>query len=300
VNDTDRLIARLHELPPDLTDPLDRFEEVEQLVRRQRRRQVTAALVGGVAALALAVPIADQLLPEAAVGPAGGVTVTHSPTSADVEYGGALPGGTRVTHHSEPLTVTRTGTSTVPLGERPPEATEVAVWLDCLSAGEFVYPDGAGTICEAADATAPPVSADHFVVSAYVIPLAYEQQQITIEATEGSVWRLTTAYVSSEVTEWGVNANGDTFGVENKNGTPDLIAVVATNGNDGYAYADDLEAAGGPQPTSPEDAMVQQQDRLGQRFSVPVYASDGETVVGEFVIGDTSVATSDGATTTTP
>ena len=38
-------------------------------------------------------------------------------------------------------------------------------------------------------------------------------------------------------------------------------------------------------PTSPADAIAQQEATAGKSRSVPVYESDGETVIGEFVIG---------------
>ncbi|WP_114907832.1 hypothetical protein [Ornithinimicrobium murale] len=308
--DTERIISRLQELPPDLPEPGDRFEQIAGRVRRRRRQQTTVAAVAGVAVLALAVPVANQLLPESAVGPAGGVTggvmETSSPTGADGAEPRMLPGGTEVTHLSEPLTATHTGTATVQLGERPDEATGVAVWLDCLSAGDFTYPDGNGMICTAEDAdAAEPVSDEDFAVNAWVIHLARGQEQIEITATEGATWRLTAAYASTEMTEWGVNAKGETYGMENADGSPDLIGVVATNGREGYAYVSDMNAAYGPEPTSPEHALEMQEERRGKTVSVPVYESDGETVVGEFVIGssqggDVSAATSTATSTMSP
>ena len=89
------------------------------------------------------------------------------------------------------------------------------------------------------------------------------------------------------MTEWGVNAKGETFGVETVNGSPDLLAVIATNGKTGYAYVAGMNSAWGPQPTSPEHALQMQEERAGQTVSVPVYESDGETVIGEFVMGGT-------------
>jgi hypothetical protein len=60
---------------------------------------------------------------------------------------------------------------------------------------------------------------------------------------------------------------------------PDLIQVEATNGRTGYAYKTDLE---GPMPSSPAQAIKQQQS-LGAK-TVPVYAVDGTTRIGQFVI----------------
>ncbi|WP_109474327.1 peptidase M56 family protein [Ornithinimicrobium cavernae] len=294
--DTERIISRLRELPPDLPEPDDRFEQIAGRVRRRRRQQTTMAAAAGVAVLALAVPVANGLLPESAVGPAGGVLATSSATGNAGDPPQVRPGGDRVTHLSEPLTATHTGTATVQLGERPDGANGVAVWLDCLSAGEFIYPDGASTICEVPeDQLLPP---EDFAGAAYVIGLASTRDTIEIEATEGSSWQITTSYVSSTETEWGVNAKGETYGVQNENGEPDLIAVTATNGEFGYAYVADMNAAYGPEPTSPEHAYRMQEEREGQTVSIPVYESDGETVVGEFVLGDATGGEGDSATAT--
>ncbi|NLG21563.1 MAG: hypothetical protein GX555_09080 [Actinomycetales bacterium] len=283
----EQLRDRLQDLPPDLADPVDRFGQVRERVRRRRSRHTAVAVGGVAAAVALAVPVAAQLLPETAqVVPGGGteapsVTVAETVDPQTVDVG---LGGTRVTHLSEPITTTGTGTVTVQLGEKPEGATGVAMTLDCLSAGEFTYPDGAGLICDDADAGTERIAPEDFEALAYVVSLAKGSEEFEIRATEGSSWRLTTSYVSTEVTDWGVNAKGETYGVENIHGSPDLIAVIATNGQHGYAYVADMNAAW-PEPTSPEHALELQEERGDEGVSVPVYESDGETVIGEFVIG---------------
>ncbi|MCK0112636.1 WS/DGAT domain-containing protein [Ornithinimicrobium sp. F0845] len=281
MNDTDEVTMLLRDLPPDLREPADRFEQVGERVRRRRRRHTAIAVGGAVAAVALAVPVAAQLLPETAE-----ITPGGSETSAASEVAGPDVGfgGTRVTHLSDPVTITGTGAMTVHLGERPEGASGVGMVLDCLSAGEFIYPDGAGMICDSADAGTELTRAEDFESLAYVVGLARGAEEVEIRATEGASWRLTASYVSTELTEWGVNAKGETYGVENVNGTPDLLAVVAINGRQGYAYVSEMNAAWG-QPTSPEHALELQEQRSGQAVSVPVYESDGETVIGEFLIG---------------
>lgn len=204
MNDTDRLIDRLRDLPPDLPDPLDRFELVGERVRRRRRRHTAVAMGGTLAVAALAVPLGAQLLPQSAeVGPGGGVDqVTTGPVTNDADL---LPGGTRVAHLSEPVTLTETGTATVELGSRPQGATGVGLVLDCLSAGEFTYPDGAGMIC---DTGAEPSDLEDFPSMAYVVDLDAGSDEVEIRATEGATWRLTAAYVSTRFREPGPNAAG--------------------------------------------------------------------------------------------
>jgi hypothetical protein len=101
-------------------------------------------------------------------------------------------------------------------------------------------------------------------------------------------WKLTAQYVDTKITDWAVNSNGDTYGAENENGSPDLVAVIATNGTSGYAYRTDLEDANGTTASktfkSPADALAWQESVAGKTFVVPVYDATGKTVVGEFVI----------------
>ena len=63
----------------------------------------------------------------------------------------------------------------------------------------------------------------------------------------------------------------------NDNGTPDLIAAIATNGKTGYVYARDLEQ---PAPTT-----LQLGTPPGETRTIPVYTSDGHTEIGQFLIG---------------
>ncbi len=268
---------RLEALPPPLPDPVDRFEQVRGRVRRRRRAQV-GAVAAGVAALAVAVSAGWQLLPESAAPSPAGPGVVQKDRVAPTDLGPALPGGVETTTYGTPRIATYTGTATVDLGERPDQATGVRIDFHCLSPGAFTWPDGGELHCSASD-----VGQEHPPWD--VVDLGPEVEEVTFETTRGTPWRVTTTYVSTRTTEWGVNANGDTFGVENENGTPDLTGVTATNGRIGYAYWTEMENAGGPPPTSPEEAGARQSANEGKTFTVPVYKSDGETRIGEFMIG---------------
>jgi hypothetical protein len=90
--------------------------------------------------------------------------------------------------------------------------------------------------------------------------------------------------VRTETSAWGVNAKGETFGVQRHGRSPDLIAVVTTDGEQGYAYVTDLDGRW-PLPSSPADALAQQDAEDGRSRSVPVYESDGETLIGEYAVG---------------
>lgn len=86
------------------------------------------------------------------------------------------------------------------------------------------------------------------------------------------------------------NTHGQTYG-SNANATsrsqyPDLVLVQATNGKDGYVYAHQLDR---PTPKTPQQAIAM--NSIKPR-AIPVYAVNGTTVIGQFVIGGGTVATS--------
>ncbi|HEX8496359.1 MAG TPA: hypothetical protein VF661_04115 [Actinomycetales bacterium] len=94
---------------------------------------------------------------------------------------------------------------------------------------------------------------------------------------------MTSAYSTHRTTRWAVNAKGDSYGIENDDGTPDLMAVATTTttGRQGYVYARDLAAAQ-PTFTSPADALAHQETRPATPPRVPVCDADGTTVIGVF------------------
>lgn len=85
--------------------------------------------------------------------------------------------------------------------------------------------------------------------------------------------------------DYPVNDRGQTYGVDSERieDEPDLIRAEATNGRVGYVMATDLAP---PDFKSPEEAMAwsEEQENRSTPESVPVYASDGKTLVGEFTI----------------
>ena len=103
---------------------------------------------------------------------------------------------------------------------------------------------------------------------------------------------------NNESTTYEVNENGITYGRDNPLASaenqeqPQLIAAIGTNGEEGYVYAIDLE---GEQPNSPEEALiymkelntsVEEAKEAGYKYLryIPLYESDGVTVIGEFGI----------------
>jgi len=88
------------------------------------------------------------------------------------------------------------------------------------------------------------------------------------------------------------NSNGLTYGSaadsDKPENEPDLIRVLATNGKEGYVKKTELEDADGTTAArsfkSPEDAVAWQYSEGLKDRTVAVYASDGETVIGEFLV----------------
>src|SRR5471030_4639 len=109
------------------------------------------------------------------------------------------------------------------------------------------------------------------------MPLPRSRDSTTITTTPDARWRLIATYASVTTTAWGVNASGQTYGVQNKHGIPDLIAVTATNHRSGYVYADQLNT---PSPKTPSQAIAQNN---APPRTLTVYQSDGKTPTGKFI-----------------
>lgn len=192
------------------------------------------------------------------------------------------PGSPQVTPLASSVTETHTGTATVHLGPAPEGSTGIEVQLHCLSPGTFTYGRGASATCEQDDVGTPRDWTD------YTIPITLGEEGITIATSPDASWKLTAQYINTEITDWAVNAEGDTYGAQNETGSPDMIAVIATNGTKGYVYRTELEDANGTAAIktfkSPAEALAWQESRMGKEFTIPVYDVTGKTVVGEFVI----------------
>jgi hypothetical protein len=185
-----------------------------------------------------------------------------------------LPGADVVRPLAASVTQEGAGTATVDLGSPPAGSTVIDIGLTCLSAGTFYTEDGASLRCDAGDAGSGTIG--------WQLPLRPGQQTTTIRASDGERWRLVATYSDVSTTAWGVNADGLTYGVVNSDGTPDLLAVVATNGRTGYVYSRDLAI---PAPTG-----LQTGTSTTAPLRLPVYQPDGRTVIGEFVSNEPPVA----------
>ena len=221
-------------------------EQVGSTVARRRRKRWHVTLGAGLGALLVG----------------GGVAVAASVLP--------LPGTDVVTPLASSVTHTGTGIGTVESSNPPAGATVIDLKLTCLTAGTFITADGASMVCTTADA-------GHGTMG-WQLPVHVGQHATVIRAGDGETWRVVATYSDVTTTAWGTNPEGLTYGVENDTGTPDLLAVIATNGKTGYVYSRDRLV---PEPTRLPPGVSTSKPIL-----LPVYTSDGHTVIGQFITNE--------------
>ena len=210
---------------------------------------------------------------------AAGVAVTLALGGTAAATAGliVLPGAPNVVPLGKAVAEQHQGTSSVDLGTPPAGATNIAVEFWCLSPGNFTLGDGSVVTCDASDVGSRSVA---------TLPLATGQHSTSVSTSNDAQWKLSAAYVNSTTTPWAVNAHGQSYGVPNSHGTPDLVAVQTTDGKDGYALATEIADANGTTAAktfkSPQDALDWQKSMAGKTVVVPVYLSDGTTRIGDF------------------
>lgn len=179
------------------------------------------------------------------------------------------------------VTATRTGSATINVGPPPASATDISLTLTCLTPGSFEFPNGSSMTCNEADMSEPTNQRQAFEI----VALTSHSGDVRILTSASAQWTLQAVYVNQVTTTWSVNANGQTYGVVNQNGPPDLIAVVIDHGKTGgYVTSQDLDCAAGDSVSSPTQAIAW--DQRNYDISIPVYESDGTTVIGQFVVGN--------------
>ena len=93
------------------------------------------------------------------------------------------------------------------------------------------------------------------------------------------------ANADTKAPHYAKNANGMTYGrnidATSPKDLPDLIKAQATNGKQGYVRRTDYED---PTPKTPQEALAWGQSHKGTTRTIPVYAEDGMTKIGEFII----------------
>lgn len=230
-------------------------------------------------------------------GAVSAAAVTSLQTEARIEAPpGVIPGVPIVSLLGETSSYEISGESTVELPSPPIGATHIQASISCLTVGAFSWgPDPAGNnpsiYCRADDVSSASGNASmDFPIDAET-PLLFAQT-----GPEGRAL-LVVQYVNYVPTALGRNASGETYGVAWTGLVePDLVAVagVAPDGSSivGYARATDLNSFG-PEwpgmPADPEQAVEWQRER-NERYpdgwEIPIYSSDGRTVLGRFWISN--------------
>jgi hypothetical protein len=214
-----------------------------------------------------------------------GMFVTLSIAAGGVALATGLfsqPGAPIDTQLGSIVVATRTGTATIEVGTPPAGATDISLTLTCLTAGLFDFPNGSSMTCNAADLSRPSAQRS----GSEVVPISPGSDMVTIETSSNATWTLQAVFVNRVPTTWGVNANGQTYGVSNQQGTPDLISVVIDDGAKyGYVTKSELNCAAGGDVTSPAEAQAWDKVSQNLNVSIPAYESDGVTVVGTFTVG---------------
>jgi hypothetical protein len=205
------------------------------------------------------------------------ITITGAVALAGILTAAAIiavnyPGTTTIGPLGNSVTATYTGTGIVDLGPAPDPTVVVIFDVDCRESTGWVEVQTVFALNEGATSASARMlcSSGKTMHVDNGLPPAAGTTSVTITADPETTWKATAQYGTSSTTPWGVNANGQTYGVPNdKNGSPDLTPALATNGNVGYIAEQDVLGTG-----------------IGFNGYINVYESDGMTVIGQFPIGD--------------
>lgn len=244
---------------------------------------LASALTGGAVSAAVAVGLNPPISNPAPIpNPDGSVAAGNPGVAAPA---GVQPGAPIISLLGSSVSQNVAGRVAIPLNH-PAAATHVRATVTCLTAGSISWgPDAGGNNpssgCAATDSVEQRTSWMDFALS--------DGDVLYVDSGDGAEAIVSLQFVNQVETAWGVNARGETFGVSKPGfGEPDLLAVVATNDKPGYVNRGELADADGTTAAesfdSPGDALAWQESMKGKRISIPVYESDGVTVVGEFVI----------------
>lgn len=251
---------------------------------------VAGIVTGGAVSGAAAAFTAGQPGPEL-IGPGPSAPTQASAVPAPP---GVTPGAPIVSLLGSTVSTHVHGATTIPLGDIPEGATHVRVTMECVTPGATSWgTDPAGnnpsTSCSARDVDGATSS------SYYDFPLDASITTLTIRAESVVESLISYQFVNYVPTAFGVNENGEIFGANLGETTPDLVAVVGHDEDgdlvDGYARATDLYAFGPDwpgQPSNPDEALAWQKDRDARYpdgWDVPIWESDGSTRIGTFHIG---------------
>jgi hypothetical protein len=237
----------------------------------------TRSLLGTLALVAAGLVVGGAV--SAAAVSAGYVSQADNRDDGIVAPEGVLPGAPVISLLGDPVSQQITGAKELALPTPPKGSTHVRVTISCLTPGTTTWgldPSGnnPSSACTRFDLLHAQSAYFDFALSA--------DDVLDIRADADVSSMVTYQYLALVETAWGVNANGETFGVLKDGGeTPDLVSAigVASSGKvvDGYLWASTLE---GPLPTSPAQALEWQAQQGREGRDIPLYASDGRTQLG--------------------
>ena len=200
---------------------------------------------------------------------------------------GVIPGAPIISALGEPTSLIVDAATEVPMDDRPEHSTHVRVTVTCLTAGTFVWSTTPAAQAPSVTCSATEAGSRTGVVWDDV-PLDHTTTALYLTASTGTAANVNIQFLNYVPTKLGVNAKGQTYGIDHTaEGMPDLIAVQgsAPDGSDiqGYVRASDLHRDSST-PLTPEQAL--QEQASGPRIrSIPLLASDGATHLGTFTIG---------------
>jgi hypothetical protein len=179
----------------------------------------------------------------------------------------SVPGSTTVAPLGGITSDSHTGTGTLDLGPVPASAGAVIIDLTCLNQQETLI------VPTKPQAPGSPESFVTIYCSGRIDPVHIKDAllpkpgstTITITADPQTRWKATAEYASSFTSAWAVNARGQTYGLCNHNGCPDLMAARIIDGQEAYISTKESTAL------------------IGSGYLN--YKSDGTTFVGQFPIG---------------
>lgn len=207
---------------------------------------------------------------------------TSSPSPVPPPAVGTPLGGPLVQYLGDPTSLTDDENRTIELPSAPEDSTHLRLTFTCLTDGTFTF----GFDSE----NNPSMVCDEASSSWIDFPLSTATGQLHVTTTVNGRYLASLQFIHKEDAPWGVNARGETYGVAHEDGTePDLIGAYGVDGDGnqvlGYARPADLEQ---PVPSSPEEAANWEEiwdERFPDGMKVPIYDSDGETVIGTMTIG---------------
>lgn len=182
------------------------------------------------------------------------------------------PGSVVITTHGTPIIETHAGPATITLDSLPRGASTLEVEIGCLSRGTVTV---VGLTTITCDQSLVDAARTHGATEGG--NMAAGRTHLDVIATPGTQWKIRIAATDEVTVPWAKNSHGQTYGLPNEHGRPDLIATTGTDpqGNSITGYrrrADTPEAAPSPSAGAHSPSST--------THDIPLYAVDGTTRIG--------------------